>query len=78
MLWSIRSTLLYYRKHHGSAAWRAKILRIALCRLVVVRNRFSRDPRRQARAAEYQKQIELNKQAWKDTHGGRVSPPRPW
>jgi len=78
VLWSIRSTLLYYRKHHASAAWRAKILRIAHCRLVVLRNRFSRDPRRQARAAEYQKQIELIKQAWKDTHGGRVSPPRPW
>jgi hypothetical protein len=78
VLWSIRSTLLYYRKHHGSAAWRAKMLRIAFFRLVVLRNSFSHDPRRQARAVEFRKHIELIKQAWKDTRGGRVSPPRPW
>ncbi|HZD50095.1 MAG TPA: glycosyltransferase family 2 protein [Silvibacterium sp.] len=78
VLWSMRSMLIYYRKHHGSAAWRAKMLRIALCQFIGLRNRFSRDPRRQTRAAEYRKHIELIKQAWKDTHGGRVSPPRPW
>lgn len=78
VLWSMRSKLLYYRKHHGSAAWGARMLDIGLCRLVVLRNRFSRNPRRQARASENRKLIALMKQAWQDTRGGRVSPPRPW
>jgi GT2 family glycosyltransferase len=78
ILWSMRSTLLYYRKHHGSAAWRAKLLQLGLLRLIVLRNGFSRDLRRQARARETRKLIALMKQAWKDTQGGRISPPRPW
>jgi GT2 family glycosyltransferase len=78
VLWRMRSTLLYYRKHHGSMAWRARLLEMLLYRLVVLRNRFSKDPRRQARAKEYRKLIALMKQAWKDTQGGRISPPRPW
>ncbi len=77
-LWSMRSKLLYYRKHHGSGAWGAKMLEIVLNRIVVLRNRFSRDPRRQARAREHRKLIVMMKQAWTETQGGRVSPPRPW
>lgn len=76
--WRMRSTLLYYRKHHGIAAWWAKALEIALYRLVVWRNSFSRDPRRKARAAEHRNLAILMQQAWQDTSGGRVSPPRPW
>jgi len=79
VLWSMRSKLLYYRKHHGwIGAWGARMLETGLCRLIVVRNGFSRDLRRQARGREYRKFIDLMKQAWQDTQGGRVSPPRPW
>jgi GT2 family glycosyltransferase len=78
VLWRMRSTLLYYRKHHGFGAWWAKMLEIALYQLVALRNSFGGDPRRQARAREHRKLIALMKQAWNDTQGGRVSPPRPW
>jgi GT2 family glycosyltransferase len=78
VLWRMRSMLLYYRKHHGSVAWGAKMLEMGMCQVIVWRNRFSKDPKRQARAREYRKHIALMKQAWKDTQGGRVSPPRPW
>jgi GT2 family glycosyltransferase len=78
VLWRMRSALLYYRKHHGAIAWGAKMLELALYHLTVLRNRFSSDPRRQARAREYRKLIAVMNQAWKDTDGGRVSPPRPW
>src|SRR5271156_3281130 len=78
VLWRMRSTLLYYRKHHGSSAWRARMLELGLYHLTLLRNRFSSDPRRLARAREYRNLIALMKQAWKDTHGGRISPPRPW
>lgn len=77
-LWRMRSTLLYYRKHHGSAAWREKMLEIGLYQLIVLRNSFSSDPRRQARVREHKKLIAIMNQAWQDTRGGRVSPPRPW
>ncbi len=76
--WRMRSTLLYYRKHHGSAAWMAKALETALYRLTALRNSLSRDPRRKARAEEHRNLVILMEQAWEDTCGGRVSPPRPW
>jgi GT2 family glycosyltransferase len=76
--WRMRSTLLYYRKHHGSAAWMAKALEIGLYRLIIWRNSFSGDPRRKARLAEHRNLIALMRKAWQDTAGGRTSPPRPW
>jgi GT2 family glycosyltransferase len=78
VLWRMRSTLLYYRKHHGWKAWLAKMLELTLYRLIVVRNFFSKTPRRIARTKEHRNLIALMKQAWKDTNGGRISPPRPW
>ena len=78
VLWRMRSTLLYYRKHHGWAAWSARMLETGLYRLIVLRNSFSSDPRRQARVREHRKLIAIMDQAWQDTQGGRVSPPRPW
>lgn len=76
--WRMRSTLLYYRKHHGSAAWMAKALETTLYRLTALRNSLSSDPRRKARAREHRNLVLLMRQAWQDTSGGRVSPPRPW
>jgi GT2 family glycosyltransferase len=78
ILWRMRSTLLYYRKHHGAAAWLAKMQEITLYRLTALRNAFSHDPRRVARAHESRNLVTLMRQAWQDTAGGRISPPRPW
>lgn len=78
VLWRMRSTLLYYRKHHGVAAWFVKLLELGLYRLVVFRNQWSHEPQRKARAKEHNHLALLMKQAWQDTNGGRISPPRPW
>jgi len=76
--WRMRSTLLYYRKHHGTGAWLAKMLELVVYRLTALRNALSRDPERRKRAGESWKLVQLMHQAWQDTQGGRISPPRPW
>jgi hypothetical protein len=77
-LWRMRSTLLYYRKHHGWQAHAAAWLEWALYKLRYWRNRRSSDPDRRARAEDAAQLARLIKQAWKDTQGGRVSPAQPW
>jgi GT2 family glycosyltransferase len=76
--WRMRSTLLYYRKHHGARAWMAKMLELSLFHLTTLRNRLSSDPSRKERTGISRNLVRLMHQAWKDTNGGRVSPPRPW
>jgi hypothetical protein len=76
--WRMRSTLLYYRKHHGAQAWLARGLEEGYCTLRRLRNRLSRDPARRERAKEFALLVKLMRQAWAETDGGRVSPPRPW
>lgn len=76
--WRMRSTLLYYRKHHGSMAWLARWIESLLYRFGFLRNRFSRSAVRQARSLRYKSLAEAMQSAWIQTQGGRVSPPRPW
>jgi GT2 family glycosyltransferase len=76
--WRMRSTLLYYRKHHGAGAWLAKTLESTVYRLTAVRNALSLDPERRERVNNNLNLVRLMKQAWQDTRGGRISPPRPW
>jgi GT2 family glycosyltransferase len=76
--WRMRSTLLYYRKHHGMSAWLAKWLELSLYGLSALRNRFSNQPRRKERLAKNRNLILCMQHAWRETSGGRVSPPRPW
>jgi GT2 family glycosyltransferase len=76
--WRMRSTLLYYRKHHGSMAWLAKWLESLLYRVSFLRNRFSSNPIRQARSIRYKHLAAAMQSAWIQTEGGRTSPPRPW
>jgi GT2 family glycosyltransferase len=76
--WRMRSTLLYYRKHHGAAAWLAKMLELSLYHLTALRNSLSSDPARRERVARNRNLARLMHQAWADTRGGRTSPPRPW
>ena len=76
--WRMRSTLLYYRKHHGGQARLAKWMEQSVYGIGVLRNLFSRDPQRRARGLHHRGHLSLINDAWRDTNGGRVSPPRPW
>jgi GT2 family glycosyltransferase len=78
VLWRMRSTLLYYRKNHGAKVWLARWLEEGLYALRWLRNVRSRVAARRQRAQEAQVLIRLLRQAWRETSGGRVSPPRPW
>jgi GT2 family glycosyltransferase len=78
VLWRMRATLLYYRKHHGFEAWLARGLEEAIYRLRWMRNRLSKSPARRERAEEARLLLNMMRQAWKETNGGRISPPRPW
>jgi hypothetical protein len=78
VLWRMRSTLLYYRKHHGQKAWLARWLEEGLYMLRFLRNRFSPTPARRARTREATLLLKLLRRAWKETQGGRISPPAPW
>jgi hypothetical protein len=78
VLWRMRATLLYYRKHHGFQAWLARGLEETIYSLRWVRNRFSKSAVRRERAEEATLLLGLMRQAWQETKGGRVSPPRPW
>jgi GT2 family glycosyltransferase len=73
-LWRLRSALLYYRKHHGRmAAWGLAALESLWHRLRIAAN--AGNP---AKHASSRRQIGLVRQAWADTAGGALCPPRPW
>jgi len=78
VLWRMRATLLYFRKHHGAKAWGLRWIEDALQVARWVRNRWSRVPGRRERAVEALVLLRLMGQAWRETDGGRVSPARPW
>jgi GT2 family glycosyltransferase len=78
VLWRMRSTLLYYRKHHGPKARLAYWLELALYKLRLLRNLRSPNPARRARYEEAKLLSRLMHQAWRETNGGRISPPQPW
>jgi GT2 family glycosyltransferase len=78
VLWRMRSTLLYYRKHHGWQARLAMYLELFLYSLRQLRNYRSANPARRQRGQEAAQLKTLMRQAWRETNGGRVSPPQPW
>lgn len=78
VLWRMRSTLLYYRKHHGWRVHLARWMEQSLYRTTVLRNRLSRTPERRERMRHHLSLIRLMDQAWTDTAGGTASPPQPW
>ncbi len=78
VLWRMRSMFLYYRKHHGWQAWLARWLEGGIYRARILRNRPSGNAARRERAREAGLLLTLLKQAWKETRGGRVTPPLPW
>jgi GT2 family glycosyltransferase len=78
-LWRMRSELIYYRKHHGLAgAWLAKEVETLWHRLRASKNGSTSGLDRQARANDSRATVTLMNQAWQETQGGRISPPRPW
>lgn len=78
VLWRMRSTLLYFRKHHGWQVAPVRWVEEGLLALRWLRNRFSRSPARRGRSREAAQSMRLMRQAWRETKGGRVSPPAPW
>jgi len=73
-LWRMRSALLYYRKHHGYlTAWLSAGIETAWHRLRRIKNRHDPEKRSESSAV-----IDAQRRAWRETLGGRVSPPRPW
>jgi GT2 family glycosyltransferase len=78
-LWRMRSALLYYRKHHGwSGAWLAKALETNWHLLRASKNSRRNIIEGQAKARDSSAIVALMRQAWRETRGGLISPPRPW
>ncbi len=77
-LWRMRSTLLYYRKHHGLHARLAMLVEVVWYWLQSQRRRFSKDPDRRTRARADQLMVSTMRKAWSETKGGRLSPAQPW
>jgi len=78
VLWRMRSTLIYYRKHHGWSVHLAKWMEQALYLGIMLRNRWSGKADRRERVRHHRTMLSLMGQAWRDTRGGRISPPQPW
>ncbi|MCL5746166.1 MAG: glycosyltransferase family 2 protein [Acidobacteria bacterium] len=74
-LWRMRSALLYYRKHHGGGAWMEEQMEVLWHLVRHWKNRLKGDARK---AEESKLLVSLMRRAWRETSGGRVSPPRPW
>jgi GT2 family glycosyltransferase len=72
-LWRMRSAFLYYRKHHGPAAWCAREVEKVWHQIRAWKNKASPDKAEESRAL-----VSLLDRAWKETAGGSSSPARPW
>ena len=77
-LWSMRSRLLYYRKHYLLRAFFTMLVDLVWYWLQSQRRRWSSDPDRRVRARADQRMVSMMRQAWRDTRGGRLSPAQPW
>jgi GT2 family glycosyltransferase len=77
-LWSMRSKLLYYRKHYLLRALVAMLVDLVWYWLQSQRRRWSSDPECRAKARADQRMVSMIRQAWRDTRGGRLSPAQPW
>ena len=77
-LWRMRSEFLYYRKHRGASAWSVKVFEQMWHRVRCWKNAGSSDAGRRLKVEDSRRIIDLINQAWMETQGGRISPPRPW
>jgi GT2 family glycosyltransferase len=76
ILWRVRAGLLYYRKHHGLAV--AYAVNQLERRWHALRAWNARRQGQLEKAADSAALVAVLRQAWGETMGGRVSPPRPW
>lgn len=77
-LWRMRSSFLYYRKHHGCSAWIAKELERNWHRLRAWKSRGRAGGKQTQKQEDSTVLVSLLDSAWRETAGGRVSPGRPW
>jgi len=77
-LWSMRSKLLYYRKHYMLRVFFAMLVELVWYWFQSQRRRLSKDPDRRTRARADRLMVSMMSQAWRDTNGGRLSPAPPW
>jgi GT2 family glycosyltransferase len=77
-LWRMRSELMYYRKHLGYSAWLVMMLELTWHRIRAWKNTLTQGATFALKGNESRKTVRLMKQAWIETNGGRLSPPRPW
>jgi GT2 family glycosyltransferase len=77
-LWRLRSEFLYYRKHHGGKAFLAMWLERNWNLLRSLKMRLQNTRASTEKRLSFDSMIHLIDQAWHETCGGRVSPPRPW
>jgi len=76
-LWRLRSEFLYFRKHHGEKARLAMWSERTWHFLRLARN-ICRGEAGRLKVDESRLLIKLIDQAWDETRGGRLAPPRPW
>ena len=78
-MFSLRSACLYYYKYGGLIGVTANIGLLILWNLArIAVNRFRATPDSQAKVAGSWVAIRMLRQALRDTHYGRISPPIPW
>lgn len=78
-LWQMRSALLFYRKHYGAlSAWLWMKIEYLWHGLRAFKNSRSQQADKQQKVVSSKTVQQLLKQAWHDTQGGKISPPRPW
>jgi len=78
-LWRMRSQLLYYRKHHHAwGAWCCAALETSWHWMRAWHHATFASGSSEAKVQESRAAIMLMRQAWRDTLGGTISPPRPW
>jgi hypothetical protein len=74
----MRSALLFFRKHKSYSTSAVCLLEVIWYRLRAIRKSLKRTPDGQVEASIHRKRAQLMEQAWRETDGGRVSPPQPW
>jgi hypothetical protein len=74
----MRSTLLYFRKHSGVKSSLICWLEVLWYRARAIKNKLRSDAASARKARELYRLAALMQMAWRETRGGRISPPQPW
>ncbi len=78
VLWRMRSTVLFYRKHLGSTACVVMMFECFWYSLRALRNRLREGEAARLEVQNQRRLVRLMLQAWRETNGGRTSPAQPW